>query len=929
MPTLSPQEFVSKWKTSELKERSAYQEHFIDLCRMIDHPTPVEKDPIGDNFTFEAGASKALGGNGFADVWYRGHFAWEYKGRHANLEKAYHQLLQYKDALENPPLLIVSDTESIIIHTNFTNSIKHVFHLKIEDLLTPKALSILRNIFYSPESLRPQQTTQQVTEEAAIQFSKLADHLRNRGVEPTQAAHFIIRLLFCLFSEDVGLLPEKLFTRMVSNSRKNPEIFNQQLSQLFQAMSKGGVFGVEIIRQFDGHLFDNAENIPISVEEISILAGICGLDWSQIEPSILGTLFERSLDPSKRSQLGAHYTSRDDILLLIEPVLMAPLRRQWQALLPEIEDLGEKIKLEKGKKRENLLNQLSATIFKFTNELANIQILDPACGSGNFLYIALRELLDLWKEVATKASELGLPILIPYTDVAPTPEQLHGIEINIYAHQLAQTSIWIGYIQWLQENGFGIPPEPILKPLNNILNMDAILAFDNHGNPIEPDWPKADVIIGNPPFLGGNKIRSELGNKITDNIFTVYKGRIPNSSDLVCYWFEKARSLIERREVSRIGLLSTNSIRGGANKTVLDRIKDTGDMFWAISDKDWILEGAAVNVSMIGFDNGSETIKYLDYKKTENINSDLTSGLNFRNIKKLIENKNICFRPDEKGGPFEISNEVAQKMLNSPINPNGKTNRDVIIPWVNGSDLTDRKRNMWIIDFGTFMDEEQASLYELPFKYVLENVKPLRLSNSIERFRKYWWIHRIPGEDMRKAIKKISRYIATIRVAKYRLFVWLENEVLPDCSLYVFSRSDDYFFGVLHSKPHELWALRLGTSLEDRPRYTPSSTFETFPFPWPPGEELFDNPLVQKISQAAKELVEKRDMWFNPLGTPEEELKRRTLTNLYNQDPTWLQLAHEKLDKAVFAAYGWPDNLSDDEILERLLGLNLERSKQL
>lgn len=331
---------------------------------------------------------------------------------------------------------------------------------------------------------------------------------------------------------------------------------------------------------------------------------------------------------------------------------------------------------------------------------------------------------------------------------------------------------------------------------------------------------------------------------------------------------------------------------------------------------------------MVGFDNGAEANKYLDHKKTKIIHSDLNSGLDFRNIKKLKENNNICFRPDEKGGPFEISNDIAQKMLNSPVNPNGRTNKDVIIPWVNGSDLTDRKRDMWIIDFGTSMSEDQASLYELPFKYVEENVKPLRLSNSIKRLRNYWWIHRIPGEDMRKAIRKNPRYIATIRVAKYRLFVWLKNNILPDCSLYVFARSDDYFFGVLHSKPHELWALRLGTSLEDRPRYTPSSTFETFPFPWPPGREPVDDPLMNNIGQAAKELVEKRESWLNPAGASEKDLKMRTLTKLYNQHPTWLKLAHEKLDKAVFAAYGWPDNLSDDEILERLLELNLERGKK-
>jgi type II restriction/modification system DNA methylase subunit YeeA len=929
--TLTPQEFVSKWKNSELKERSAYQEHFIDLCRIINHPTPVEKDPIGDNFTFEAGASKEFGGNGFADVWYRGHFAWEYKGRHANMDKAYSQLLQYKDALENPPLLVVSDTDSIFVHTNFTNSVKQVHKLSMEDLLTPKGLNILRNIFFSPESLRPQQTTQHVTEQAAIQFAKLADHLRNRGVEPTKAAHFIIRLLFCLFSEDVGLLPEKLFTRMVSNSRKNPDIFNQQLGQLFQAMSTGGVFGVEIIRQFDGHLFDNAEIIPISVEEISILSGICGLDWSQIEPSILGTLFERSLDPSKRSQLGAHYTSKEDILLIVEPVLMAPLRRQWQDLLSEINELGEKIKTEKGKKRENLLSQLTTIIFKFTDKLANIQILDPACGSGNFLYIALRELLDLWKEVATKASESGLPILIPYTDVSPTPEQLHGIEINIYAHQLAQATIWIGYIQWLQENGFGIPPEPILKPLNNFINMDAILAYDKDGNSIEPEWPKADVIIGNPPFLGDKKMKGDLGVLYVDNLRNLYSNRIPGQSDLVCYWFEKSRELIEKNKVQKVGLLATQAIRGGANRVVLDRITNICDIFWAISDKNWILEGATVHVSMIAFGKEYDFPKLLNGDVVSEIHSDLTAAVNLTSVKPLLENQNLAFIGTQKGGPFDIEQNIAQDFLQKQNNPNGKTNSDVIFPWINGLDITRRNRNMWIIDFGVDKTIEEASQYEAPFEYVKNNVKPGREEVQSEaRTSNLWWLFQRPRPEMREALIGLNRYIATARVAKYRLFIWVASNVVPDSAVTVFAREDDYFFGVLHSKLHALWSSNKGTQLreaESGQRYTPSTTFETYPFPWPPGKEPLEDPLVLSISEAAKELVEKRDNWLNPKGASEVELKKRTLTNLYNQNPTWLQLAHEKLDKAVFAAYGWPDNLSDDEILENLLELNLERGK--
>jgi hypothetical protein len=208
MSSITPQEFVAKWKSSELKERSSYQEHFLNLCQLIEHPTPAELDAKGKFFTFEAGASKTAGGNGFADVWYLGHFAWEYKGKHANLDKAYDQLLQYKDSLQNPPLLIVSDTDVIRVHTNFTNSIKKEINISFDDILSGKGLKILRQVFTDPEALRPAETTQQVTEEAAKKFARLADRMRSRGEDPTQAAHFIIRLLFCLFSEDIGLLPD-------------------------------------------------------------------------------------------------------------------------------------------------------------------------------------------------------------------------------------------------------------------------------------------------------------------------------------------------------------------------------------------------------------------------------------------------------------------------------------------------------------------------------------------------------------------------------------------------------------------------------------------------------------------------------------------------------------------------------------------------
>lgn len=295
----------------------------------------------------------------------------------------------------------------------------------------------------------------------------------------------------------------------------------------------------------------------------------------------------------------------------------------------------------------------------------------------------------------------------------------------------------------------------------------------------------------------------------------------------------------------------------------------------------------------------------------------------------MQENLNISFSGTKKGGSFDISGEQAEELLQSTGNPNGRPNSDVVKPWINGQSLVGQPQNKWIVDFGVAMSEEEASLYERPFEYVKQKVYPQRATNNRASRRKNWWLHSETAPAMREAITGLSRYIATPRVSKHRIFVWVPPETIPDDGTYIFARDDDYFFGILHSKPHELWARALGTQLrkaESGFRYTATTTFETFPFPWPPGREPQNNPRVEAIAQAARELVEKRDNWLNPPGASEEELKKRTLTNLYNQRPTWLDLAHQKLDRAVFDAYGWPYDLSDEEILARLLALNLERA---
>jgi type II restriction/modification system DNA methylase subunit YeeA len=936
---VTPQDFVAKWRRAALKESAAAKEHFLDLCRLLDQPTPADVDAEGTSFTFEYGAAKLGGGQGFADVFKRGFFGWEYKGKHANLERAYQQLLQYRESLHNPPLLVVCDIETIVVHPNFVNQANRPTTITLDDLLTPAGMARLRAIFTDPSFFESGETPESVTQRIAGEFAQIADRLRAAGNPSPAIAHFLIRLLFCLFAEDVGLLPDGLFTRLVERTRRQPDAFAGQLRQLFAVMATGGWFGVERIPHFNGGLFDDDTALALDRESLDLLARVVTADWGAIEPSIFGTLFERSLDPDKRSQLGAHYTSREDILLIVEPVLMAPLRRRWAEVQEQVAKLAAQRDAARGAKRTGLDRRLQDRFVDFAAELAAVTVLDPACGSGNFLYIALRGLLDLWKEVYNLMAALKLTPLSPLEGISPTPGQLYGIEINAYAHELAQTTIWIGYLQWLRDNGFGSPSEPILRPIRTVQRMDAIITLtpssplppqgEGQGvrvTPAEPVWPEAFAIIGNPPFLGGKRLRTELGDAYVDDLFRLYDGRVPREADLVCYWFEKARAQIAAGKAKRAGLLATQGIRGGANRKVLERIKETGDIFWAWSDRPWILEGAAVRVSMVGFDGGADTVRELNGQLASHIHANLTAALDLTAARRLPENFGLSFMGDTKGGAFDIPAETAAGMLAAPLNPNGRSNSDVVRPWVNGMDITGRSRGMWIIDFGSTMSEAQAALYEQPFEYVRKHVKPERDKNNRQTYRERWWIHAESRPAMRAVLESLPRFIATVTLAKHRLFACLPSDVLPDHQLIAFARSDDYFFGVLHSRIHELWALRMGTALEDRPRYTPTTCFETFPCPWPPGREPADDPRVAAIAAAASELVRLRDAWLNPPAASETELKKRTLTHLYNQRPAWLDLAHKRLDAAVLAAYGWPADLPDDAILERLLALNLARA---
>ena len=471
---------------------------------------------------------------------------------------------------------------------------------------------------------------------------------------------------------------------------------------------------------------------------------------------------------------------------------------------------------------------------------------------------------------------------------------------------------------------------------------------------MEPDWPEADVVIGNPPFLGGKLLRGVLGGAYVEALQRLYGDRIHGEADLVCHWFDKAGRLISADRIARAGLVATNSIRGGRNRPVLDRIVDRGAIFDAWSDEPWVIDGAAVRVSLICFARKDAGLSArLDGNDAPRINADLTTGtVDLTSAGRLTQNAGAAFMGDTKNGAFDIAGDLAREWLRLPANPNGRPNSDVLKPWVNGMDLTRRPRDKWIIDFGSEMNEADVALYEAPFAHIYEHVRPARQRNRARRVRDFWWRHEATRPRMWQALDGLSRYIATPRVAKHRLFVWCDSRVCPDCQLIVIARDDDTAFGILHSRFHEVWSLRLGTSLEDRPRYTPTTTFQTFPFPEGltpdvPAAGYANDPRAMAIADAARRLVELRDRWLNPPewvewvdepapGYPTRpvprdeaaagELKRRTLTNLYNQRPQWLANAHADLDSAVAAAYGWGADISEEEALGKLLEMNLARS---
>ena len=909
-------------------------------------------------------------------MWKKHCFAWEYKGPRKNLVEAYAQLKQYADDLENPPLLIVSDTQEIRIHTNWTNTVAEEHVVKLADLNDPEQRQRLKECFEHPERLKPTGTPETVTARAAAKFGEIAQGLR-RNHDRQRVAHFVNKLVFCLFAEDIDLLPDRVFAEIVAEALIDPKPFEAMLRDLFAAMrDQGGRFGTKLIMWFNGGLFDDNDVLPITMVAARQLEEAARLDWGKIDPTIFGTLFESGLDDKRRAEMaslfdreldeppkqralfergapgkgvGIHYTHPDTIRKIIEPVVMRPWRAEWEALKAEIRELHEQRQRARAPaQKTKLLEKARALYGEFRKRLGRFRVLDPACGSGNFLALALLALKDFDLAVMNEATALDLPP----DNQRVGPEAVLGIEINPYAAELARLTVWIAELQWQLRNGFNVKRRPVLGRLDGIVCRDALVNRDG----TEANWPKADVIIGNPPFLGDKLMLRKLGEDYTKKVRSAYAGRVPGGADLVCYWFEKARASIETNAGTRAGLVATNSIRGGANRKVIDRICDTGSIFEAWSDEPWVLDGAAVRVSLICFSSKQYSalrMRRLDGTEVRDIYPDLSAGkADLTRAKPLKENEAVAFNGISKKGKFEVGGITARGWLRAPTNPNGRPNSDVVRPWINGLDVTRRPLDNWIIDFGERTDSD-AALYEGPFAWVSRVVRPQRLKTGAKAEKRDWWLLARRAPAMNAAVAGLARFIVVPETSQYRLFVFVPHNVVPDKNLVVVARDDFTAFGILQSWFHVQWSLKKGTSLESRPRYTSKSTARTFPFPdglTPnvPASAYASDPRAVAIANAARRLDELRNNWLNPPdlveivpeivpGFPDRILpktpaaaailKKRTLTNLYNERPAWLDNAHRELDAAVAAAYGWPAGISDDDALARLLALNHARAK--
>lgn len=923
------------------------------------------------------------------------------------MQEAKGQAERYAKALPTehgwPPFLLVTDIGYCIeVYADFTGTGKAYsqfpdragYRIMLEDLREEEVRERLASIWTDPQSLDPASRSAVVTREIADLLATLSKRLeRNHDAETVSG--FLMRVLFTMFAEDTEvLLPKDSFKNLLAAHQDNLDNLPMSLTALWKAMDSGE-FSPALalqVRKFNGYLFKNTEALPLDAEELRVLIEAANKDWTEVEPAIFGTLLERALNSKERAKLGAHYTPRAYVERLIGPTIMEPLRADWNGVRAAASEL---IGAEKAAEAKGLVEGFHA-------KLAQTRVLDPACGTGNFLYVAMARMKELEGEVLDLLVELGDDQYVAeITGHTITPENFLGIEINPRAAAIAQLVLWIGYLQWhFRVNGKDrAPPEPILRDIRTIENRDALIDYDDRvlerdeqGNALTrwdgitkrkhpvtgklvPDedarvpvyryvaprpasWPTADFIVGNPPFIGNKRMRVRLGDGYVKTIRKAWSS-VPGNVDFVMYWWEKAAQLVATGKLRAFGLVSTNSIKQITNRKVLASHlsgKSPLTINFAVPDHPWRDEEtqAAVRVAMtVASRSGREGTLYEVSSEPISpqgfamptfearkgcINSDLSAGTDVTQAVELKANQGLAFMgviPVSTGFRLEpeLNQAVCDELIGTPY----------IRDYLGGSDLTDNKAASRIIDVSLLDELTLRSTYPRTYQYLFENVKPDRDTAERENHRTYWWKYGEARVEMRAAIKPLAQYIATTETSKHRTFSFLEARILPDQKLRVLALSDPYHLGVLSSKIHVTWADATGgrQGVGNDPVYNHPHCFGKFPFPADVPE-----PLKNKIRTEAEALdalrkrvlAEHGDLTLTKLYNVLEALrandgKGRALTDAERDIHdrglvTLIRQHHDAIDALVSEAYGWPADLSDEEILTRLVALNKERAAE-
>lgn len=1029
--------FITRWSSSGAAERANYQLFLAELCALlgVPGPEPTRPDDTENAYVFERSVTfhhpDGSTSTGRIDLYKRGCFVLEAKQGVEKREaedtlanatkakakaakkgtaqrgsaawdeamlKARGQAEQYARALPasegRPPLLIVVDVgHSIELYSEFTRTggtyvpfpDPQSHRILLARLSEPDVREMLRLAWTDPTALDPSRRSARVTREIAKSLGRLAASLEKSGHSAEAVATFLMRALFTMFAEDVELLPNDSFVNLLKSLHGHTDQFVPMIEELWGRMKTGGFSTVlrEKVRHFNGGLFEHATALPLTDDQFELLIEASRADWRDVEPAIFGTLLERALNPIERHKLGAHYTPRAYVERLVMPTVVEPLRAEWDAAKAAAVTLD----------RQGKTKEAAAEVQRFHRRLCEVRVLDPACGSGNFLYVTLEHLKRLEGEVFNALDRLGHEqAALEMAGFTVDPHQLLGLEVNPRAAAIAELVLWIGYLQWhFRTRGRVAPPEPIIKNFHNIENRDAVLAYDrtepvldeqgqpvtrwdgrtmkkhpvtgedvpdetarvpalHYVNPRPAEWPNADFIVGNPPFIGNKRMRLALGDGYVKAVREAWP-RVAETVDFVMYWASHATELVAKGKVSRLGFITTNSITQTFNRPVLQSALDAGTRIaFAVPDHPWVdsTDGAQVRVAMSVFDrkpdvgtlwtsesetpesDGASAVTFAVSHGT--IFSDLSIGVDTNKLVPLEANAGLaCPGVQLSGQGFVVALEEVSRFGDA-------TKERMLRRYITGRDVTQEMREQYVLDTFGLTHDELRDRYPDAFQWLHDRVKPEREQNPREKYRREWWVHAEPRGKFRAALAGLRRFVVTSRTARHRTFQFLDTSFLPETKVLIFAFDDAFHLGVLSSRIHVLFANRVGgwLGVGNDSTYNHSDCLEKFPFPTATeAQQTQIRDLAERLDTHRKrQQAQHPKLTFTDLYNVLEKLRAGTPLNAKEQLihehglVTVLRQLHNDLDAAVAEAYALPPTASDETILTHLCALNAQRAAE-